>query len=149
VDLLVRQRASFVVESTQVTADEMTAALGMQPDLVQVRGSKAAEPPRPTFHQWVVQAAAVDADADTQVEELVERLEPLVERLTVLVARIRQDPNDYVTRQVHGGAVLSVVRHFAFSTGSDRCGIHLSERVVRFLSAVHACVDVDEYDECE
>jgi len=48
---------------------------------------------------------------------------------------------------IRGGAGLSVVRYFNDTDGPDRLGLHVSERAIRFLGAVHASVDIDEYDD--
>lgn len=143
---------AFALDSATITAVEMTAALEMEPDRVTERGSKSVDPPRPAFHGWEVQASDGNPDSFTErVDALVQRLEPVADRLTVLVQRILQDPNGgpYPQQpQVRGGAVLSVVR--CFGDGAEaphHLGLHLSERTIRFLGAVGACVDIDEYDD--
>jgi sorbitol-specific phosphotransferase system component IIC len=95
-----------------------------------------------------VQAPPGSPESFTEhVDALVERLEPISDRLAVLIQRIHQDPSGGLFPQVWGGAVLSVVRYFDNAAGFDQLGLHLSERAIRFLGAVHACVDLDEYDD--
>ncbi len=94
IPLQVRQKAVFALSSATITAEEMTTALGMEPDRVSKRGSKSASPARPAFHSWAVEAPAGNVDAFTeQVDALVARLEPISDRLATLAQRVIQDPS--------------------------------------------------------
>lgn len=145
--LLVRQYVEFSVQSTVITAAEMTSVLEMEPDSVTLRGSRFTAPPRPVWHIWTVRADD-DADLGAQADQLIARLRPSVNGLRALVERIASDPEDYGLSPTHrGGAVLSVVRYFGDEAGrADRLGWDLSANVLGFLSDLRASVSVDEYD---
>ena len=106
----IRQHCSFGFTSTSVTADDMTARLGLEPDRILVRGSRRAEPPRPVFHIWEVRCDESSLRVDDQVERLVDRLEPYADAIGALAEELERDG---------GGSYLSVVRHFDDEHGEE------------------------------
>ncbi len=150
----IRQHCSIGFTSTSVTADDMTARLGLEPDRILVRGSRRAEPPRPVFHIWEVRCEESSLRVDDQVERLVDRLESYAEAIGALAEELERDG---------GGSYLSVVRHFDDEHGEEEelsqpdeplrklagqhqlLGWHLGRRVLDFLAVTRAEIDVDEY----
>ncbi|MEV0294853.1 DUF4279 domain-containing protein [Nocardia sp. NPDC050710] len=144
----ISQYCYFSVRSTSLSAAEMTARLGMQPDEVLVMGSRSPERVLPRFHAWKIVCRS-DESVDDQIRHLVDRLEPIRAELVSLSA-------DDVS------SVMQVVRHFGDPNGVeavpegtawDRAqdwprplGWHLSLPVLDFLLATRTELDVDEYD---
>jgi hypothetical protein len=151
----IRQHVSFGLSSTTLPAAEMAARLGLEPDRVLVRGSRYAEPPMPLQHSWQVTCAERGRRVDEQIERLVARLEPIASVIGALALELERDNGC--------GSWLSVVRHFDAEDGEEEqpsppdaplrklpgqhqlLGWHLERRVMDFLVATRAELDVDEY----
>lgn len=153
----IRQYAYFVLCSSVVSAAEMAARVGMEPDKVSVRGSRKADPPRPVSHAWSIVCKDRGLTADDQIGRIIERLQPCRNQVVALSQELAaHDPE-------HGGAVLRVVRYFDDPDGEEEefsppeaalqkiAGQHqllgwvLDRTVLEFLLATGAYLDVDEY----
>ncbi|MEZ0112822.1 hypothetical protein ABH920_006846 [Catenulispora sp. EB89] len=153
--MLISQYAYFGLFSRATPAAAMTAALGIDPDEIDVRGSRRGEPrPRPAFHGWRIVCRDPAMSVDQQVERIMERLAPHVGTIAALTRQL----------DAQGGkdtsAVLEIVRKFNHDEGQDRLastppemidghdllGWHLDRTVLEFLQATGAVLDVDEYD---
>ncbi|MEW2138240.1 DUF4279 domain-containing protein [Streptomyces sp. NPDC005409] len=141
-----RQYASFALFSQRISADEMTEQLGMAPDEVTLRGSRFTTPgPIPVSHSWTVVCREPGLCVDEQITRVLDRLQPHTDRIAGLAHRLADDD---------GGAVLQVVRYFSdtdqgrpdTADAPNLFGWHLGRRVLDFLVATGAELDVDEYD---
>lgn len=151
-----RQYAYFALFSERMPAAQMTGLIGVEPDSFGVRGARWRGPRVvPVAHSWRVECRDAGLTVDEQVERVVARLLPYQERIARLAARLACDPG--------GGARLSVVRYFNDDEGEEEVlsppdaplrkfpgqhqllGWNLSARVLGFLVAVGADLDVDEY----
>jgi hypothetical protein len=154
--VLITQYCYFNLVSEQMTAAEMTARLRVEPDEVQVRAGREAQPPRPATHRWMVVCRQAGLRVDEQIERIVRRLYEHAGAIGDLAAeldRIEGGP---------GSSVLQIVRVFGDPTGEDEdvcevdglrklpgqhqlLGWHLDNRALEFLRMTHAQLDVDEY----
>ncbi|MFI0941247.1 DUF4279 domain-containing protein [Streptomyces sp. NPDC021020] len=143
------QYAYFALFSRHISADDMTSQLGVAPDEVSVRGSRLTEPAVvPVDHSWRVVCRDPGLRVDEQITRLLARLQPHADRISDLAERLAG---------TGGGAVLQVVRYFDdiddAESGTDDApnlfGWHLDRKVLDFLSATGAELDVDEYDMAE
>ena len=152
----IRQYAYFVLFSERMSAVEMTALIGVEPDSFAVLGARLRVPRAvPLAHSWQVQCRDAGLTVGEQVARVVARLLPYEARITGLAAQLARAPG--------GGARLSVVRYFDDDEGEDELlsppdaalqklsgqhqllGWNLSAQVLGFLVAVGADLDVDEY----
>ncbi|WP_155371695.1 DUF4279 domain-containing protein [Catellatospora vulcania] len=149
------QHVYFALKSEEVTAAEMTARLGIEPDRVSVRGSRLAHAVVPRCHIWEVACREPDLTVDEQIDRVLERLLPAADRIAELTA----GPGPAEERPIVG--VLQVVRVFKPTEEGDEepatsalqeppekrnlFGWHLDGRVLDFLRRTHAELDVDEY----
>ncbi|WP_181775315.1 DUF4279 domain-containing protein [Amycolatopsis pittospori] len=128
----VHQYCYFALKSETVSAGEITARLGMEPDEVMVLGSRIPERRVPRMHAWKIVQRGVDS-VDDQIERVIGRLAPVRPAIRTLV-------DEGVS------AVLQVVRYFHHRDGGEEFGWHLSPAVLAFLAEAAAALDVDEYD---
>ncbi|MFI1973709.1 DUF4279 domain-containing protein [Streptomyces wedmorensis] len=147
------QYVYFALSSARTTAQEMTAALGVQPDETKVRGSRIAQPAIPGCHAWKIVCREPGLRVDEQIGLLLDRLRPHTDRIASLARRLEdEEPGS------GRAATLQVVRYFR---GADEpsqggpmpadatpnlFGWHLGQEVLDFLAATGAALDVDEYD---
>jgi hypothetical protein len=147
----IRQYVYFAVRSEAVNADEVSRRLGLEPDRVMVRGSRTAEPPRPTANAWQIVCDEPGMTIDEQVKVVLQRLRPAEPRLVELA----KDPDCSV--------VLQLVRYLDDEEGEPErlshsdaglqklggqhqlLGWHLSSDDLGFLSRIGASIDADEY----
>ncbi|KJS61981.1 DUF4279 domain-containing protein [Streptomyces rubellomurinus] len=154
--MFISQYAYFGLSSLNMSAAEMTAVLGIEPDEIAVRGSRFTEPKVvPVLHRWKIVCREPGLSVDEQVARVVARLEPYVDAIAALTRKL--DAEDC---QGGSSAVLEVVRMFNDEDGQDRLasappeliegpgllGWHLGRDVLAFLHATGAALDVDEYD---
>ncbi|WP_433685791.1 DUF4279 domain-containing protein [Nocardia sp. CA-119907] len=137
------------MRSTSLSAAEMTARLGLEPDRVLVMGSRSPERVLPRFHAWQILRRS-DESVDDQIQYLVDRLE------TVRAVLVSLCSDDEVS------PVMQVVRHFGDPDGVEAApdgiawdqaqqrprplGWHLPLSVLDFLVSTRTELDVDEYD---
>lgn len=149
----VRQFVGLSVASESLPVDQITAALGAQPDRRSDRGSRSVSPPMPRWNVWGIEVLAPGMCVDDQLEALLVRARPLVARIRGLTE--------------HGGctAELRIVRHFNDDDGEEEAvddapghpllrkmprqhhllGWHLDSEVLRFIADAGWSLDVDEY----
>ncbi|MBB5853841.1 DUF4279 domain-containing protein [Amycolatopsis umgeniensis] len=128
----VHQYCYFALKSETVSAGEITARLGMEPDEALVLGSRSVEHRLPRMHTWKVTHRG-PGPVDDQIESVIGRLAPVRPGIRRLV-------DEGVS------AVLQVVRYFHHRDGGEEFGWHLSPAVIAFLTEAAAALDVDEYD---
>lgn len=141
-----RQYAYFALFSQHTSADDMTSQLGITPDEVTVRGSRFTEPAVvPVHHSWRVVCREPGLRVDEQITRILDRLQPHTGCICDLTRHLAR---------TGGGAVLHIVRYFhdtdqAQPDAADApnlLGWHLDRKVLDFLSATGAELDIDEYD---
>ncbi|MEV6370420.1 DUF4279 domain-containing protein [Micromonospora musae] len=111
--MLISQYAYFKLASVRVSAAEISARLGVEPDEVRVRGSRLAQPPRPATHMWQVVCREPGLMVDEQIKQIVDRLYPHADRIGALAAeRDRIDGGP-------GASTLQVVRVFEHPNGKE------------------------------
>ncbi|MER6272517.1 DUF4279 domain-containing protein [Streptomyces sp900105755] len=140
-----RQYAYFALFSQHTSADDMTSQLGITPDEVTVRGSRFTEPTVvPVNHSWMIVCRESSLRVDEQITRVLDRLQPHTDRIGDLTGQLAR---------TGGGALLQLVRYFN-DTGQtypdtdapNLLGWHLDRKVLDFLSATGAELDIDEYD---
>jgi hypothetical protein len=142
VTLRIRQYVYFSLGSDTVSAEELTAQIGMAPDTVSVRGSQRTDPPRPRSHAWRVECRTPGLTVDEQLDVVLARLEPYRSQIRRAVS---QGDGSLVT------ATLQVVRHLDDPDGEPDgyqhrlLGWHVSRAVLAFAAETGAEIDVDEY----
>ena len=152
----ISQYAYFSLTSDTVTAAEITAWLGIEPDVILVRGARDAVQVIPRAHSWSVRARRDNRPIDEMIAELVRRMTPVTEAIAALV------------REMPVQARLQLVRRFDDPDGDEDeattpemaargwekpggqhhlLGWHLGRQTLDFLEKVRAELDVDEYGE--
>ncbi|MFI1522619.1 DUF4279 domain-containing protein [Kitasatospora cineracea] len=154
--MLIRQYAYFGLSSLTMSAAEMTAVLGIEPDEITVRGSRSTgRRVLPVLHRWKVVCREPGLGVDEQVARVVARLAPHADAIAALTRRLDAEDGEGPS------AVLEVVRVFNDEDEQDRLagtppelvegpgllGWHLGRDVLAFLHATGAALDVDEYDD--
>ena len=155
--MIVSQYVYFALSSERVSAAEITARLGIEPDEIAVRGSRVASPPRPGSHRWKVACRKPGLTVDEQIDRIVDRLFDHAERIGELATEL-----DAIDGEP-GASVLQVVRVFEHPDGEEEdltgpvegleklpgqhqlLGWHIDARVLEFLRLTRAELDVDEY----
>jgi hypothetical protein len=120
-----------------MSASEMTALLGLEPDEITVRAVDLVDPPIPASHEWMVTCRDAAKTVDEQVEDLVHRLAPFTTEIARLAAHLEHDEC--------GGARLRIVRQVGMPTAfmSDSSW-RLKRQVLQFLHVTNADLSVDE-----
>ncbi|MEV0331069.1 DUF4279 domain-containing protein [Micromonospora echinospora] len=155
--MIISQYAYFALSSNRVSAAEMTARLGIEPDEIAVRGSRLASPARPATHRWKIVCRKAGLTVDEQIDRIVERLFGHAERIGELAGELDD------TDGGPGASVLQIVRVFEHPDGEEEdltspvgglqklpgqhqlLGWHVDARVLEFLRLTRAELDVDEY----
>ncbi|MEV7213302.1 DUF4279 domain-containing protein [Kitasatospora cineracea] len=159
--MLIRQYAYFGLSSLTMSAAEMTAVLGIEPDEIMIRGSRSTEPRvLPVLHRWKVVCREPGLGVGEQVARVVARLAPHADAITALTRRLDAEGGEDGEGP---SAVLEVVRVFNDEDGQDRLAVtppelvegpgllgwHLGRDVLAFLHTTGAALDVDEYDHAD
>jgi Domain of unknown function (DUF4279) len=103
----ISQRVYLDVTSETVTADAVTAFLGMEPDHLLVRGAKRDDPPVPFRHSWSIHCRDRGLKIDAQIEKILARIEPIRSRFAAITSH-----QDVSIR-------LVIVRHFDDEEGEE------------------------------
>ena len=149
------QYAYFAVASRTMTAQEMSAHLGLEPDRVAVRGSIVTDPPRPGRHRWEIQNVTRGLDVEDLIAPILERVAPVASKVRELVdddiawaklqiVRYLDDEagvEEEITTTHHDGHVLqkSPGQHQMLGWGLEPAALEL-------LVTMRAYLDVDEYN---
>ncbi|HEX2313737.1 MAG TPA: DUF4279 domain-containing protein [Thermomonospora sp.] len=145
----VSQYAYFALRSTRMSADEITARLGVEPDERRVRGSRPA-------HAWRIVCREPALTVDEQITRIIDRLYEHAERIGALAVELDRAEGE------PPAARLQVVRVFEHPDGDEDedvvgqgleklpgqhrlMGWHLDARALEFLRLTRAELDVDEY----
>ncbi|PZF86781.1 DUF4279 domain-containing protein [Micromonospora deserti] len=155
--MIISQYAYFALSSDRVSAAEITARLGIEPDEIVVRGSRLASPARPASHRWKITCREPGLMVDEPINRIVDRLFGHAERIGELAAELDNIDGG------PGASVLQVVRVFEHPDGEEEdltgpveglekvagqhqlLGWHVDARVLEFLRLTRAELDVDEY----
>ncbi|MFE9688994.1 DUF4279 domain-containing protein [Micromonospora sp. NPDC005806] len=155
--MIVSQYVYFAPSSKWVSAAEIAARLGLEPDEIVVRGSCLASPARPASHRWKITCRKPGLTVEEQINRIVDRLFDHAERIGELAVEL-----DNVDGEP-GASVLQVVRVFEHPDGEEEdltgpvegleklagqhqlLGWHVDARVLEFLRLTRAALDVDEY----
>ena len=143
--LRIHQYVYFSISSEELTAQEITARIGLEADRTRARGSRHTDPDIPRWHFWLLEAQDTSLSLDDQVRHLVARLLPHQDAIRDLVEEV------VAAEGKDSGASLNVVRDFDHPDGVlddgefTLLGWHFDEDALRFLAHVHAVVDADEY----
>ncbi len=148
------QYVYFSLHSETVSAEEITAHLGLGPDEVMSRGSRRADPVRPVAHAWKVVCRTPGLDLEGLIIPLLDRVAPVASRVRELVD----------TGTVF--ATLQIVRYFNDENGHaeesvtfdedghswekmpgqhQMLGWALEPETLELLVSMKATIDVDEY----
>ncbi|MEV0062733.1 DUF4279 domain-containing protein [Nocardia sp. NPDC050718] len=145
----IRQYSYFALYSETMTAVDLTAHLGVEPDETRVFRSKSAENRIPRSHSWQITRHSTES-IDEQIEHLIDRLTPHRPQLLSLLDRPDVEARMQVVRHyddpdgVHGapgGTAFADVHKWP-----RPLGWHLTTAVLEFLVATRAELDVDEYN---
>jgi hypothetical protein len=130
-----RRSAAMVVSSYTVTLEEMTEALGVQPDVSHAKGGSrpGLRFPRPAKDSsWAItESGDPSIPLSVLVSTLIERVVPLAEPLTRL-------------RLMGCEVKLDVVQYIS-ADGPDGLGFGLEASEVALLAGIGAMIDVDQY----
>ncbi|MEU8296546.1 DUF4279 domain-containing protein [Micromonospora sp. NPDC048909] len=155
--MLISQYTYFALSSNRVSAAEITARLGIEPDEIAVRGSRLASPARPACHRWKITCRVPGWTVDEQIDRIVDRLFIHAERIGELAVELDKFDGE------PGASMLQVVRVFEHPDGEEEdltgpsegfeklagqhqlLGWHLDARMLEFLRLTRAELDVDEY----
>jgi hypothetical protein len=157
----VSQYAYFALTSTHMSAAEITARLGIEPDETKVRGSRRDRPPLPAVHIWRVVCRKPHLTVDEQIAQVIDRLFEHAERIGALAVELHR-----IDGAIDGAlpaGMLKIVRVFEGPDGEEEdltspvegfeklpgqhqlLGWHLDTRALEFLRLTRAELDVDEY----
>lgn len=130
----VQQYCYFWIASETVTAEQVSTALGMQPDKVTVRGSRSTAPRViPIEHSWKI-VCDQHGRIDEQITAVLSRMEPVSHLVRQLVDR----------GDVSAGVMM--VRHFDDEDGGyNAMGWGLEPDQLALLAAMGADLQADEY----
>lgn len=153
----ISQYVYFALRSERTAAPHITGRLGIEPDEIQVRGSRCVVPVRPRYHAWKIVCRDRGLRIDEQIDRIVARLAPHADQIAALVAEI-EGPAERST------ASLQLVRYLDDDGGEEEenlspqdgglvkipgqhqlLGWHLDRRTLAFLSRIGADLDADEY----
>ncbi|MFB7373447.1 DUF4279 domain-containing protein [Streptomyces sp. NPDC056222] len=151
------QYVYFALRSRCITPQEITEALGIEPDETRVHNPRRlpVDPARPFFQSWKVVCREPGLRVDEQITHGLDRLRPRTDRIAELMKRFNKGEDE---EEQGLQAVLEVVRYFnddeqqAEARQSEEreepnlFGWCLDREAIAFLAATDAFLDVDEYD---
>lgn len=149
----INQYVYFALRSDELSADQITERLGLEPDERVIRGARTPEPPVPVSHSWKLVCRKPGMRVDEQAERVLTRLAPVADQIRALTT----------TGEVN--AELQFVRYFddedapsapsvelygenGLEVGPEPhylLGFHLSADRLRLLADIGASIDCDEY----
>ncbi|MFG3035261.1 DUF4279 domain-containing protein [Streptomyces sp. NPDC048330] len=150
------QYVYFALSSRRITAQEITDALGIQPDETKVVNPRRrpVDPANPFCQIWKVVCREPGLHVDEQIAHVLGRLRPQVDRIAELMKQYNSADDE---NELGLEAVLEVVRYFndeqhdGATQPEERdkhnlFGWALDREAIAFLAATSAFLDVDEYD---
>ncbi|MEU9033231.1 DUF4279 domain-containing protein [Streptomyces sp. NPDC048383] len=151
------QYVYFALTSRRITPQEITEALGIEPDETRVHNRRRlpVDPARPFSQSWKVVCREPGLCVDEQIAHVLDRLRPQTDRIAELMKRFNQAEDE---EEQGLDAVLEVVRYFNDDEQHDEArqpeerdkpnlfGWALDREAIAFLAATGAVLDVDEYD---
>ncbi|MFB6523085.1 DUF4279 domain-containing protein [Streptomyces sp. NPDC056401] len=151
------QYVYFALTSRRITAQEITEALGIEPDETRVHNPRRlpVDPAKPFSQSWMVVCREPGLCVDEQVAHVLERLRPQTERIAELMQQFNRVEDE---EEAGLEARLEVVRYFNDDEQRDEAGQPrergernlfgwaLDREAIAFLAATGAYLDVDEYD---
>ncbi|MFD5145645.1 DUF4279 domain-containing protein [Streptomyces sp. NPDC058401] len=150
------QYVYFALSSRLIAAQEITDALGIEPDETKVlnRRGLPVDPAKPFWQVWKVVCREPGLCVDEQIAHVLDRLRPQTGRIAELMKQYNS-ADDEEERGLE--AVLEVVRYFNDDRQDEAGQPHerdehnlfgwaLDREAIAFLAATGAYLDVDEYD---
>ncbi|MFD9499937.1 DUF4279 domain-containing protein [Streptomyces sp. NPDC060035] len=151
------QYVYFALSSRRITAQEITDALGIEPDETKVVNPRRlpVDPANPFCQIWKVVCREPGLCVDEQIAHVLGRLRPQTDRIAELMKQFNSAEDE---EEPGLEAVLEVVRYFNDDEQQDEAGQPeerdkpnlfgwaLDREAVAFLAATGAFLDVDEYD---
>ncbi|MDA5281063.1 DUF4279 domain-containing protein [Streptomyces sp. Isolate_45] len=152
-----RQYVYFALSSRRITAQEITDALGIEPDETQVHNRRGlpVDPARPFSQSWKVVCREPGLCVDEQIAHVLGRLRPRTDRIVELMKQYNSAGDE---EEPGLEAWLEVVRYFNDDEQQDEAGTPkerddrnlsgwaLDRETIAFLAATGTMLDVDEYD---
>ncbi|MEV7700962.1 DUF4279 domain-containing protein [Streptomyces sp. NPDC086779] len=152
-----RQYVYFALSSRRITAQEITDALGIEPDEIQVHNRRGlpADPARPFSQSWRVVCREPGLCVDEQIAYVLGRIRPRTDRIAELMEKYNRARDE---EEPGLEATLEVVRYFNEEEQQDEArtlrergdhnlfGWALDRETIAFLAATGTMLDVDEYD---
>lgn len=156
----VRQYAYFGISSSTITPEDITAAVGLQPDRARPMGSRSeGPPPFPRFHLWDLRSECPDtADLNAHFTSIVSRLRGSEDRIRAFLASADGDGQITVVRKFDPGPEdQAIIEPGRLVDGLERLrgqhpllGFHLDADVLNLAVRLGVEIDFDEYgDEYE
>lgn len=148
------QYVYFVLGSETVTAEDITARLGVEADEVTVRGSERTDPVRPFEHAWKIVCRTPGLDLESLISPVLGRVAPVATQIRQLVdtgdvwamlqiVRYFNDehghPEEFVTRYEDGHTLEKMPGQH------QMLGWALEPKTLELLVSMNATIDVDEY----
>ncbi|MFB6575975.1 DUF4279 domain-containing protein [Streptomyces sp. NPDC056402] len=150
------QYVYFALSSRCITAQEITDALGIEPDETKVVNPRRLplDPANPFCQVWKVVCREPGLCVDEQIAHVLGRLRPQTDRIAELMKQYNSADDE---EEPGLDARLEVVRYFNDDERQDEArqpqdrernlfGWALDREVIAFLAATGAFLDVDEYD---
>jgi len=151
----ISQRVYFEISSETVSAETVTASLGMEPDELRIRGTKRAEPPIPPRHSWSVHCRDHGLRIDAQVETILDRIESIRTRLVLMAATqdvqvrlviVRHFDDDHGEEEAFDVAITEDGKLLEKLPGQHQLlGWYLSDEQLGFLAEIRCAIWADEY----
>ncbi|MFE5561586.1 DUF4279 domain-containing protein [Streptomyces sp. NPDC056544] len=150
------QYVYFALSSRRITAQEISDALGIEPDEMKVLNPRRLppDPANPFCQVWKVVCREPGLCVDEQIAHVLGRLRPQTDRIAELMKQYNSADDE---EEPGLDARLEVVRYFNDDERQDEArqpqdrernlfGWALDREVIAFLAATGAFLDVDEYD---
>jgi hypothetical protein len=121
----------FALKGESFDPDEITRLVGIEPTSIVRRGN-----PRPTYSSWKLSSGKIENDLIDIYEmssAIISRLQPSIEK--IITAK----------QQFKLTAILQVVLRITADNSISTPAIGFDAKVISFLSAVGASIDIDTY----
>lgn len=150
------QYVYFSLASEVVTAAEITAELGLNPDKTTTRGSRTLSTRVvPINHSWEIHSRDQTRQIDDQAAEVLDRLRPIDAKLRQIMAGANVAAHLVFVRYFNDDEGIDEVldQHVAsdgtlsgrFAGQHQMLGWYLSTEQLRYLASIPAAISADEY----